>query len=105
MQPASAIIESLGGLTAASSVLGLSVHTIKRWRQPKCKGGTDGFIPREHLFQVHASLLGDGCDISAEELIYSPEQRAEIDALRLQSSPNAERSSSRKTNKFYGMGS
>lgn len=86
MEPASTIIGLLGGLTAVSSELCLSVHTVKRWRQPRAKGGTDGFVPREHQFEIHTLLLKRGHWLPVEEIIYTPAQRAELDSIRAQSS-------------------
>lgn len=52
-EPAKTIIASLGGITAVARATGKSLVTVQRWRMPKERGGTGGFIPRQH----HAELL------------------------------------------------
>jgi hypothetical protein len=52
-EPASSIINKLGGLTAVSKIAGVSVTTVQRWRMPKSKGGTGGIVPHWH----HERLL------------------------------------------------
>ena len=82
MEPASRIISLLDGLTVASDHLDLSVHTVKKWRRPKNAGGTGGFIPREHQFEIHCLLLSQGISVTAEDIVYSPEQRRRLNQLK-----------------------
>lgn len=46
LEPAASIIRLLGGLSAVADCLSTTTTTVQRWRRPKEKGGTDGFIPR-----------------------------------------------------------
>ena len=52
-EPASSIIAALGGLKAVSKAAGVSIVTVQRWRFPRERGGTGGFIPRKY----HDGLL------------------------------------------------
>lgn len=82
MGPAARFISLLGGLAFVANVTKRSPHRVHRWRVSREKGGTDGFFPREQQFAIHASLLRQGVRVSAEEIIYSDEQQAEIHVLK-----------------------
>lgn len=55
-EPASTIIEKLGGLTAVATACSLDVSSVLRWRLPRKRGGTGGLIPAKH----QATLVGLG---------------------------------------------
>ena len=59
-EPASTIIEKLGGLTVVATACGLDVSSVLRWRLPKKRGGTGGLIPAKH----QAKLVGLGAQPS-----------------------------------------
>ena len=52
-KPAASIIQILGGLNPVSEAAGVSVTSVQRWRLPREKGGTDGFVPRKY----HSKLI------------------------------------------------
>ena len=45
LEPAKTVIEICGGFAAVSKMLDRSESRVRRWCQPKAKGGTDGFVP------------------------------------------------------------
>ena len=51
-EPANSIIIKLGGLTAVSKAVGVTPHTVMRWRMPKHTGGTGGVIPHWHIAAI-----------------------------------------------------
>lgn len=53
LDPAATIIALLGGLSAVAEAADTSTTTVQRWRLPRTKGGSDGYIPRRH----HAALI------------------------------------------------
>ncbi|MDR6431996.1 hypothetical protein J2782_001731 [Brucella pseudogrignonensis] len=48
-EPANTIITEFGGLTAVATIVGVSPHSVMRWRMPKDAGGTGGAIPHWHV--------------------------------------------------------
>ena len=48
-EPATSIIEKLGGLKAVAGVTGVTVTSVQRWRYPKERGGTGGAVPHWHI--------------------------------------------------------
>ncbi|MBA8846232.1 hypothetical protein [Brucella intermedia] len=48
-EPANKIINEFGGLTAVATIVGVSPHSVMRWRMPKQSGGTGGAIPHWHI--------------------------------------------------------
>ena len=59
-EPASTLIKTLGGLTALAAVAETTPTTVQRWRLPREKGGTGGYIPRKYHGKIiaHAATLG-----------------------------------------------
>lgn len=47
--PAHSIIETFGGISAVAKIAGVTPHSVMRWRTPREKGGTGGFIPHWHV--------------------------------------------------------
>jgi len=47
--PAHSIIEKFGGISAVAKIAGVTPHSVMRWRSPRDKGGTGGFIPHWHV--------------------------------------------------------
>lgn len=52
--PAASIIEVVGGASALARHLGTSPSSPLRWRLPRDKGGTDGFIPAKYHDRIIA---------------------------------------------------
>src|SRR3954468_20420619 len=53
LDPASSIIERLGGFSAVAKLCNLHFTQVWRWTQPRQKKGTGGTIPQRH----HLHLL------------------------------------------------
>lgn len=53
MNPASQIVQKLGGEVVVSSITKTALTAPYRWQYPKAKGGTDGLIPQRY----HRTLL------------------------------------------------
>lgn len=53
-EPAASIIEIVGGASALARHLGTSPSSPLRWRLPREKGGTDGFIPAKYHDRIIA---------------------------------------------------
>ncbi len=47
-EPANSIIQRLGGVSAVARAAEVSTVTVNRWCYPPERGGTGGFIPRQH---------------------------------------------------------
>jgi len=48
-EPANQIIQKLNGLKAVAEIVGVTPHTVMRWRTPRARGGTGGVIPHWHM--------------------------------------------------------
>jgi hypothetical protein len=60
MEPATGIIEAMGGTRAVSEIAGVHISQINKWTWPKERGGSDGVIPMKHAMSLvaHARLNG-----------------------------------------------
>lgn len=60
LEPAASIIDRLGGIQKVASAIGLSPTCVMRWRYPKAKGGSDGFVPsrRQQALLDAARIMG-----------------------------------------------
>ncbi len=69
MEPASTIIERLGGEAKVSEITGMAFTAPYRWQHEKSKGGTGGLIPQSH----HRALLDyaeqNNIRLSAEDFL------------------------------------
>ncbi|MEP2088566.1 MAG: hypothetical protein ABJJ15_03870, partial [Roseibium sp.] len=50
-------------------------------RYSKEKGGTGGLVPLQYLFAICRLCRREGIDLPLEEMVFSPEERAELSAL------------------------
>lgn len=73
MEPASTIIERLGGEARVSEITGTALTAPYRWQHAREKGGTGGLIPQKH----HRTLLDyaseNGIELSAEDFLEKSE--------------------------------
>lgn len=69
MNPASAIIEKLGGEAKVAEVTGTSFTAPYRWQHPKEKGGTGGLIPQAHHVTLLDYARDNGIALSAEDFL------------------------------------
>lgn len=51
-EPAASLINRLGGLTKVAEVCDVNISTVQRWRMPREKGGTGGFIPHWYVHRL-----------------------------------------------------
>lgn len=65
LEPAASIIQLLGGLSAAAGALSSNTTTVQRWRLPKEKGGTGGYIPRWWHDKILAAAEAKGVSLPA----------------------------------------
>lgn len=70
------ILDAIGDVSVAR-ITGRSLGRVKRWRQPKSQGGTDGLVPSECLMKIwQAHCQGDLDVTSVESLFFSEEDSA-----------------------------
>jgi hypothetical protein len=76
MDPASSIIERLGGEAVVSKITKTAYTAPYRWQHSREKGGTGGVIPQRH----HRTLLdyarARGIPLRAEEFLAPPAKPA-----------------------------
>ena len=69
MEPATQIINKLGGVAKVAEIAGTALSAPYRWRLEKSRGGTGGLIPQAH----HRALLdyagAHGIALSAEDFL------------------------------------
>jgi hypothetical protein len=63
LEPAASIIRLLGGLSAVADALSTTTTTVQRWRRPREKGGTDGYIPRWWHGKIIATAEAKGIQL------------------------------------------
>ncbi len=67
LEPATSIIEKLGGLKAVAEATGVSVTSVQRWRYEKERGGTGGSVPHWHIMTLMALAVEIGVDLKFGE--------------------------------------
>lgn len=65
LEPAASIIQLLGGLSAVAGAVSTTTTTVQRWRLPKEKGGTGGYIPRWWHDKIIAAAEAKGVALPA----------------------------------------
>lgn len=69
MEPASSVIELLGGEKVVSKITGTAYTAPYRWQQPREKGGTGGTIPQRHHNALLAYARENRLPLTAEALL------------------------------------
>lgn len=69
MEPASTIIQKLGGPTAVAKIVGVHRTRVSNWKRPRAKGGTDGMVPGWHVGKLLEHAATHGVDLSAQDFI------------------------------------
>lgn len=69
MEPASTIIERLGGPTAVARKLGVHRVTVSKWKRSRKAGGTGGSIPQRHHRAILKAAKEANAPISADDLL------------------------------------
>lgn len=67
MEPASSIIEKLGGPKVVSEGIGVSYTAPYRWTYPRERGGTCGCVPYRHIPHLLRLAAKLGVDLSAAD--------------------------------------
>lgn len=63
------IIERLGGYAATAEITGVKLNTVYRWTYETERGGTGGYIPREHHDKIAAHFAGKQEEFSRGDLV------------------------------------
>ena len=69
--PASVIIEKLGGVEAVAAVCAVDISRVYRWTYDKSSGGTDGRIPTRHQQTILDHARARGLDLSPADFFAS----------------------------------
>lgn len=72
MNPATRIIDMLGGPQAVAERRGVVVQTVYRWRLPKARGGTGGRIPTEHCGPMLKDAKARQLPLTADDFLEAP---------------------------------
>lgn len=81
MEPASTIIDRLGGEAAVAKIAGVAITAPYRWQQPRSKGGTGGVIPHWHVGKLIAYAQANGIDLPAASFAPVVEAASRTEAL------------------------
>jgi hypothetical protein len=68
-EPATSIINIIGGTTKIAALCSISVTQAQRWKYPRAKGGTDGFIPRKYHQTIAAAAAEKGVALAPAAFI------------------------------------
>lgn len=68
-EPADTIIKKFCGLKAVSEVVGVSPHTVMRWRRSREAGGTGGVIPHWHMDKLLAAARDRDIDLKPADFL------------------------------------
>lgn len=77
--PASTIIDRLGGIAATAAISGASVSRVTRWRLAKSKGGTGGLIPQRCIIRILEHARATGIELTGDDFLVSPTPIAELE--------------------------
>lgn len=70
MEPASTIIDRLGGVGAVAAIAGVHRTRVSNWKRSREAGGTGGRIPQSHHLAILKAAKAAGInDITAESLL------------------------------------
>ena len=69
MNPASQIIEKLGGEAKVAEITGLAFTAPYRWQHDRSKGGTGGLIPQSHHRVLLDYAQQNGIPLSSDEFL------------------------------------
>ena len=72
MEPASSIIEKLGGPAKVAEVTGTAYTAPYRWQHATEKGGTGGVIPQKHIPTLLEYARTNGVALTADEFFRRP---------------------------------
>jgi hypothetical protein len=72
MEPASTIIDRIGGEAVVADVTGVAYTAPYRWKYPKDRGGTGGIIPHWHVPKLIAYAREKGIELSEADFAPRP---------------------------------
>lgn len=80
LDPASTVIDKVGGAAVAAEICGVYITTVYRWRYRREDGGTGGIIPAEHQAALMRWSLDHGGklkpqDFFPDHLVASPKRK------------------------------
>jgi hypothetical protein len=71
MEPASTIIQKLGGPSVVAGVVGIHRTRVSSWKRSRASGGTDGRVPQDHIETLIAYAREKGIDLSLADFFAS----------------------------------
>lgn len=71
-EPAQSIIEKFGGISAVAKIAGVTPHSVMRWRMPREKGGTGGFVPHWHVMRLLEAAGEQKIDLKPADFMPPP---------------------------------
>jgi hypothetical protein len=71
MEPASRIIEALGGPGKVAQIVGIHRTRVSNWKRPRDAGGTGGAVPHWHVPKLLAAAREQGIPLSAADFVAS----------------------------------
>lgn len=69
MEPASTIIDRLGGVTKVAQVVGVHRTRVSNWKRARQSGGTDGRIPQGYHVLLLQYARDHGVPLSADDFL------------------------------------
>lgn len=69
MEPASSIIERLGGEAVVAKITRTAFTAPYRWQHARDKGGTGGLVPQKHHRPLLDYARTKGIELSAEDFL------------------------------------
>lgn len=69
MEPASKIINLLGGAAAVASIAGVHRTRVYKWMRPREEGGTGGVIPQGHIPKIISAAREMGVNLSGDDFL------------------------------------
>lgn len=69
MEPASKIVEVLGGATKVARIAGVHRTRVYGWMKPREDGGTGGLIPYPHVPKLIAAAERQGVKLTGDDFI------------------------------------
>lgn len=76
MEPATTIINRLGGPTKVAEIAGVHRTRVSNWKRKKEEGGTGGVIPFKHVPALLAAAKECGVKLKVEDFLPKPGGRA-----------------------------
>lgn len=77
MEPATRIINMLGGPTRVAGICGVHRTRVSNWKRPRDVGGTGGVIPHWHVQKLIEAARADGKELAAQDFAPVGQEAAE----------------------------